>query len=76
MLVNVGKCWWFFSDKHLLQKAAALKRFEYFSLGKELKAQIDIAKKQHQQLDDTNEFHEIINKKSKLKITGTIENQI
>ena len=60
----------------MLEKAAALKRFDYSSLGKKLKAHIDIVKKQHQQLDDTNAFHEIINKKSKLRITGTIGNQI
>ena len=31
-------------EKDLLEKAAAMKRFEYSSLGKELKAQTDIAK--------------------------------
>ena len=36
----------------MLEKAAALKRFEYLPLGKELKAQTDIAKKQHQKLDN------------------------
>ena len=39
-------------EKGLLEKAAALKRFEYLPLGKELKAQTDIAKKQHQKLDN------------------------
>ena len=36
------------SEKDLLEKAAALKRFEYSTLGKELKSQTDIAKKQYQ----------------------------
>ena len=49
----------------MLEKAAALKRFEYSLLSKELKAQTDIAKKQY--LDDTDEFDEIINKNSTLK---------
>ena len=31
--------------KELLEKAATIKRFKYLPLGKELKAQIDIAKK-------------------------------
>ena len=39
-------------EKGLLEKAAALKRFEYLPLGKELKAQTDIAKKQDQKLDN------------------------
>ena len=49
-------------EKDLLEKAAALKRFEYSPLGKELKAQTDIAKKQYQKLDDTCEFDKIIKK--------------
>ena len=44
-----------------------MKRFEYSPLGKELKAQTDIAKKLYQKLDDTDEFDETINKKSRLK---------
>ena len=43
-------------EKDLLEKAATMKRFEYSPLGKELKAQTDIAKKQYQKLDDTDEF--------------------
>ena len=35
------------------KKTAVLKRFKYFRLGKELKAQTDIAKKQYQKLDNT-----------------------
>ena len=38
-------------EKGLLEKAAEIKRFEYSSLGRELKMQTDIAKKQHQRLD-------------------------
>ena len=44
-----------------------MKRFEYSQLGKKLKAQTDIAKKQYQKLHDTDEFDEIINKKLTLK---------
>ena len=54
-------------EKDLLEKAPALKRFEYSPLGKELKAQTDTAKKQYYKFDDTNEFDEKINKKSPLK---------
>ena len=39
-----------------------MKRFEYFSLGKELKAQTDIAKEQYQKLGNTYEFDKIIKK--------------
>ena len=38
-------------EKDLLEKSVTLKRFEYSPLGKELKAQADIAKKQYQRLD-------------------------
>ena len=38
-------------ERELLEKAATMKRFEYSPLGKELKAQTDIAKKQYQGLD-------------------------
>ena len=38
-------------EKNLLDKAAKIKRFEYLSLGKELKAQTDIEKKQYKELD-------------------------
>ena len=37
-------------------QATTMKRFEYWSLGKELKAQTDIAKKQYQKLGDTDWF--------------------
>ena len=46
-------------EKDLLGKTAELEIFEYSLLGKKLKAQTDIAKKQYQKLDD-----EKINKKS------------
>ena len=49
-------------EKDLLEKAAAIKRFQYLLLGKELKAQINIAKKQYQKLDNTYEFDKIIKK--------------
>ena len=52
-----------FPIKDFLEKAAALKRFEYPPLLEELKAQTDIAKKQYQRLDDTDEFDETRNEK-------------
>ena len=39
------------SEKDLVEKAAALKRFEYSPLGKELKKQINVAEKQYQNFD-------------------------
>ena len=50
-------------EKDLLE-TAALKRFEYFPLENELKAETDIAKRQYQKLDNTDEFDETINEKS------------
>ena len=49
-------------EKDLLEKAATMKRFKYSSLGNELKAQTDTAKKQYQKLEDTYEFDKIIKK--------------
>ena len=49
--------------KELLEKAVTIKRFEYLPLGKELKAQIDIAKKQCQKLNNTYGFDKIIEKR-------------
>ena len=45
-------------EKDLLEKAAAIKRFEYSLLGKELKVQTDIPKKQYQTLDKIYESDE------------------
>ena len=39
-----------------------MKRFEYSPLGKELKVQTDIAKRQYQKLDNTYRFDKILNK--------------
>ena len=47
-----------FPEKDLLEKAATIKRFEYCPLGKELKSQTDIAKKQYQTLDKIYESDE------------------
>ena len=44
-----------------------MKRFEYLSLGRELKARTDIAKKQYQKLDNTFEFDQVIKKKQTLE---------
>ena len=41
-----------------------MKRLEYSLLGKDLKAQTDIAKKQYQKLDDIYEFDKIIKKEN------------
>ena len=38
-------------EKELLEKTAALKKFEYLPLGKELKAQASAAEKHYQKLD-------------------------
>ena len=50
------------SEKDLLEKAITMKIFEYLPVGKELKAQTDIANKQHQKLDDTYKFNKTIKK--------------
>ena len=49
-------------EKDLLEKAATIKRFEYLLLGKEVKAQTGIAKKQYKGLDKIFEFDETRNK--------------
>ena len=61
-------------QKDLLEKVAILERFEYSPLGKELKAQTDIAKKQYQGLDkvfisnkDNKNMNEQLIKKEKKK---------
>ena len=45
-------------EKDLLEKAAAIKRFEYSPLGKELKKQTSVAEKQYQTLDKAFQSHE------------------
>ena len=61
-------------EQNLLEKTSTIKRFEYLPLGKEIKAQTDIAKKQYQKLDITFEFDNKLKKKNQhLKI---IINQI
>ena len=52
------------AQKDLPEKAATMKRFEFSPLGKKLKAQTDIAKKQYQKLDNTYEFDKIIKKEN------------
>ena len=58
------------TEKDLIEKASTIKRSEYFPLRKELKAQTDIAKKQTQALDKTDDIDETINKKPTLKNFG------
>ena len=48
----------------MLEKAATMERFENSLLGKDLKAQTDIVKKQHQKLDDTYDFDKICKKEN------------
>ena len=64
-------------EKDLLDKDATMKRLEYSPLGKELTAQTDITKKQHQKLDNTCELDKT-NKwiKTKNQHLKTIVNQI
>ena len=63
MLVNVNfELVKMFYQKDLLEKAAAMKRFEHSSLGKELKAQTDITKKLYLRLDNTFGFDKTIKK--------------
>ena len=69
----------FIPEKNLPEKAAAIKRFEYFSLGKELEAQTDIAKKQYQGLDnafisnkDNKNVNESLIKKEKKKYKSNL----
>ena len=68
----------FLPEKDLLEKAATMKRFEYLPLGKELKPQTDIAKKQYQELVNTYEFDNIIKKEKptfkKYNISNLIHN--
>ena len=65
---NVCKCKYLIDkdvlpEKNLLDKDATMKRSEYLSLGKELKAKTDIAKKNnHKKLHDTYELDKIIKK--------------
>ena len=58
-------------EKALLEKAVAMKRFEYLLLDKELKSKMDIAKKQYQTLHKMYEIDEAINKKVTLKNYST-----
>ena len=51
----------------MLEKAATIKRFEYSLLGKELKAQIVIPKKQYQKLHNTYEYDRIKKEKPTIK---------
>ena len=69
----------FIPEKNLPEKAAAIKRFEYSSLGKELEAQTDTAKKQYQGLDkafisnkDNKNVNESLFKKEKKKYKSNL----
>ena len=60
----------------MLEKAATMKRFEYLPLGKELKAQTDLAKKQYQKLDDAFKLDKIIKKEKPAPENYSISNLI
>ena len=63
-------------EKDLLEKAALIKRFEYLPLGKDLKAQTDIAKKQYRKLDNKFEFDKIIKKEKSARENYSKSDQI
>ena len=48
------------TEKDLLEKAVAIKRFEYYSLGKELEKQTSVVEKQYQKFDNDIEFDKTI----------------
>ena len=62
------------SEKDLLQKAAAIKRFEYLPSGSELNKQVSVVEKQYQGLNKLFKSDEkeepVTNKKEKPTITG------
>ena len=61
-------------EKHSLEKkAAVIKRSEYSPLGKELKEQTDIAKKQYQKLES--DFESNVKKKKKKSWKIEIKNK-
>ena len=59
-------------ENDVLEKAATMKIFKYSPLGKELKAQTDIANKQHQKLGHTYKFDKIIKKKKNQHLKNII----
>ena len=60
-----------FPEKDLLEKAAALKRFEYSPLDKELKKQTSVAEKQYQKLNNAFESNKREEVKKKTTTTTT-----
>ena len=59
-------------EQDLLEKAAAIKRFEYSLLGKELEKQTRVAQNQYQKFDNSLEFDNAI-KKPPQNMKNTIE---
>ena len=53
-------------EQDLLEKAAAIKRFEYSLLGKELEKQNIVAENQYQKFDNSLEFDNAIKKPPKI----------
>ena len=69
----------FYQKKDLLEKAAAIKRFEYSPLEKELKKQTIVAVKQYQKFDNAfesnkNEEDKTKNKRSRAKSNKVYNN--
>ena len=60
-------------EKDLLEEAATLKRFEYSSLGKELKKQTSVAEKQYQDFDKIFNYDE---KEKPLKLKPLIVDEL
>ena len=54
------------TEQDLLEKAAAIKRFEYSLLGKELEKQTRVAENQYQKFDNSLEFDNAIKKPPKI----------
>ena len=52
-------------EQEWLEKATAVKRFQYSSSGKELTEQTDIANKKYRRFDKIYEFNQTINKNDK-----------
>ena len=63
-------------EKELFEKAAAIKRFEYSPLGKELKKQTSVAEKQYQNFDNVFECDKIEEDKTKSRKSRTKSNLV
>ena len=62
-----------FARKRLARKAAALKKFEYFPLGKKLKRQTSVAEKEYQKLDNVYNKRKTKKQKSRAKFKPILQ---